>query len=360
MDGNFYRGEIYNMRMDGGWGSEEAASRPAVIISNDRGNEKCPTVMCAMLTTQFKYGAINVETLSSGRRSWIMCNQLKTLDKARAIKYLGSLNDEELASLEKGLMIAMSLNGDYDETEIENLEAEISEKDATIKKLEARIEEVEAEISEKDAELEKQIAESIHSDMWEKLYKKALEELVSVKMTGDIDRLMKEKASVVSAAVVAEVPEVKAPVEKAPEVKVAPVEAEPVKPEINTCTEADLKKIGCSALVAHSIVANRPYKAVDDLRRVPYLVTVTHKLIKDKVVCVPVVEKTTEEKPSGKLNINTATVEDMERIGISPKTAQMIRAYRNKNGKFKSLDELLNVPRWGNGCALKYGPMLEV
>ena len=196
--------------------------------------------------------------------------------------------------------------------------------------------------------------------MWEKLYKKALEELVSVKMTGDIDRLMKEKASVVSAAVVAEVPEVKAPVEKAPEVKVAPVEAEPVKPEINTCTEADLKKIGCSALVAHSIVANRPYKAVDDLRRVPYLVTVTHKLIKDKVVCVPVVEKTTEEKPSGKLNINTATVEDMERIGISPKTAQMIRAYRNKNGKFKSLDELLNVPRWGNGCALKYGPMLEV
>ena len=363
MDGEFYRGEIYLMRMDYGVGSEEGTTRPAVIVSSDRGNESCPTLMCAFMTSQLKYGAINVETMATGKRSWVMGNQLRSLDKQRALKYLGTLSDDDMAAVDKALCVAMSLGVSADESEIEELEAELDEKDAAIKEKDAEIEKKDeriAELEAKVAELDENTAATVHNDMWKKLYDKALDELVNIKMTGDIDRLMKEKSATVAA-----VPEVKTAVEKpqiekAPEVKVAPVEAEPVKPEINTCTEADLKKIGCSALVAHSIVANRPYKAVDDLRRVPYLVTVTYKLIKDKVVCVPVVEKTTEEKPSGKLNINTATVEDMERIGISPKTAQMIRAYRNKNGKFKSLDELLNVPRWGNGCALKYGPMLEV
>lgn len=359
MDGNFYRGEIYNMRLDGGWGSEEAAMRPALIISNDRGNENCPTVICAMLTTKFKYGAINVETTATGIRSWVMCNQLRSFDKTRALKYLGALNDEDMAAVEKALCVAMSLNGDYDESEIENLEAEISEKDAEIKEKDAEIEKLKARIAEKEAEISEKDAATVHNDMWKKLYEKALDTLVDVKMMGD---LAKRMADTPAASAV-----------KAPEVKVEPViEAAPVKPEINTCTEADLKKIGCSPVVAHSIVARRPYKSVADLRMVPYLTTVTYHLIKDKVNCEPVVEEKEEPKEepkkqpaapkkSGKVNVNTAAWEEIAAIGVGPQTAKEIIRYRKKVGKINSLDELKNATvRWGNGNAKKYGPMLEV
>ena len=64
---------------------------------------------------------------------------------------------------------------------------------------------------------------------------------------------------------------------------------------------------------------------------------------------------------SGKVNINT---DDWKTIaattGMSVQSAQNIVAYRNKNGKFIDLTDLLFVPRFGSRNMNKYGPMLEV
>ena len=47
---------------------------------------------------------------------------------------------------------------------------------------------------------------------------------------------------------------------------------------------------------------------------------------------------------SGKLNLNTASLEQLATLpGIGEKTAGNIYAYRNRVGKIKSLDELLNI-----------------
>ncbi len=53
----------------------------------------------------------------------------------------------------------------------------------------------------------------------------------------------------------------------------------------------------------------------------------------------------------GKLNINTATVEEMDSFlpGIGKTLAQNIVDYRNKNGRFKTIDELAKVDSIGNG-----------
>ncbi|MDP1994436.1 MAG: helix-hairpin-helix domain-containing protein [Ignavibacteria bacterium] len=47
---------------------------------------------------------------------------------------------------------------------------------------------------------------------------------------------------------------------------------------------------------------------------------------------------------SGKLNLNTASLEQLATLpGIGEKTAGNIYVYRNRVGKIKSLDELLNI-----------------
>ena len=59
---------------------------------------------------------------------------------------------------------------------------------------------------------------------------------------------------------------------------------------------------------------------------------------------------TVAQDPSGKLNINTATVAQLENLpGIGEKLAKAIVAYRKENGNFKSIGELTNVPGLGSG-----------
>jgi len=47
----------------------------------------------------------------------------------------------------------------------------------------------------------------------------------------------------------------------------------------------------------------------------------------------------------GKINVNTASVEDMQKsLGLSGKDAQAIAVYREQKGKFKDFEQLKNVP----------------
>jgi competence protein ComEA len=51
---------------------------------------------------------------------------------------------------------------------------------------------------------------------------------------------------------------------------------------------------------------------------------------------------------SGKVNINTASPEELQTLsGVGPVTASKIVDYRNKNGSFKTLDNLMDVPGIG-------------
>ncbi|HFQ90971.1 MAG TPA: helix-hairpin-helix domain-containing protein [Desulfobulbus sp.] len=57
----------------------------------------------------------------------------------------------------------------------------------------------------------------------------------------------------------------------------------------------------------------------------------------------------TGKKVAGKVNINTADAKALTQVtGIGPKTAANIIAYRKKHGRFKSVDDLLNVKGIGD------------
>jgi competence protein ComEA len=77
----------------------------------------------------------------------------------------------------------------------------------------------------------------------------------------------------------------------------------------------------------------------------------------------PAQDKPADSKaaPAPVVNINTAPAEQLERLpGVGPKTAARIIEYRQKNGGFKKIEELMNVRGIGEKAFLKMKPQLTV
>ncbi|MEQ1813207.1 MAG: ComEA family DNA-binding protein [Candidatus Nitrotoga sp.] len=61
------------------------------------------------------------------------------------------------------------------------------------------------------------------------------------------------------------------------------------------------------------------------------------------------------------VNLNTATMEELDAVnGIGPVKAQAILDHREKNGPFKSVDDLQNVKGFGNKSVNKLRSKLTV
>lgn len=71
--------------------------------------------------------------------------------------------------------------------------------------------------------------------------------------------------------------------------------------------------------------------------------------------------QTEEEKKESKININTASLEELQKVpGIGPVIAQRILDYRKEVGRFLSLDELREVKGIGEKTFEKLKPYLTI
>lgn len=112
----FKRGEIYYADLEGAIGSEQGGTRPIVIIQNDVGNKYSPTVIIAPITSQFLKTNlpthIQLVTGEGGlsKNSTVLLEQIRTIDKIRIKKRMGSITNESMNEINKGLAISIGLD----------------------------------------------------------------------------------------------------------------------------------------------------------------------------------------------------------------------------------------------------------
>jgi competence protein ComEA len=100
-------------------------------------------------------------------------------------------------------------------------------------------------------------------------------------------------------------------------------------------------------------------------RTVPSIVAVTALLTASfsavAVQGAPATQQAAKPAAAATVNINTASVTDLEGLpGVGAKTAARIVEYRQKNGPFKKIEELMNVRGLGEKNFLKLKSQLTV
>lgn len=111
------RGRIFKADIDGGFGSEQDGFRYVLIIQNDIGNEYSPTTIVAMLTTRVKkelptHSKIKkYKELGLNRKSIILLEQIRTIDKRRLKEYVAELPEEMMRQVENCINISLGMPG---------------------------------------------------------------------------------------------------------------------------------------------------------------------------------------------------------------------------------------------------------
>jgi len=92
------RGEIWLVSLDPTVGSEIKKSRPCVVVSPPELNENLRTVLVAPMTSKGFGAPFRVPVTHAGRRGLILLEQIRTVDKARMARRLGTVSKKVLAA----------------------------------------------------------------------------------------------------------------------------------------------------------------------------------------------------------------------------------------------------------------------
>jgi mRNA interferase MazF len=89
---NVKRFDVYLISLDPTRGSEIKKTRPCLIISPDEMNRHIRTVIIAPMTSTIKNYPTRVTTTFQKKRGQIVLDQIRTVDKQRLIKKLGTIS----------------------------------------------------------------------------------------------------------------------------------------------------------------------------------------------------------------------------------------------------------------------------
>lgn len=102
------RGEVWLINLDPTVGSEIRKSRPCVIVSPPEMHDHLRTVIAAPMTTGARPAPYRIQITFLGKRGLILLDQIRTVDKARLARRLGSVSPTTLAATLRTLQEAFA------------------------------------------------------------------------------------------------------------------------------------------------------------------------------------------------------------------------------------------------------------
>lgn len=111
---NVKRGDIYYADLSPVVGCEQGGTRPVLIVQNNVGNYHSPTVIVAILTSKIKKKLPTHINVDSGEgnlsvSSTVLLEQLRTIDKDRLQRYIGSVSDEKMNEVDQAMLVSLGL-----------------------------------------------------------------------------------------------------------------------------------------------------------------------------------------------------------------------------------------------------------
>lgn len=109
------RGELYWVSLDPTIGSEIAKTRPALIISNDVGNQFADRVIAAPISSGSTDKVYPFEVLlpageaGLGKPSKVLLDQIRTLDKQRLGNRIGALTDQRMEEVNRAIRLSLAV-----------------------------------------------------------------------------------------------------------------------------------------------------------------------------------------------------------------------------------------------------------
>lgn len=96
-------------------GAEIKKTRPALILQNDIGNRYSPLTIVAAITSHYEERLyphqVSVPAPEGGMHvnSTVLLNQLRSVDKRRLVKRLGTLKPDTMLRVDRALQISLGL-----------------------------------------------------------------------------------------------------------------------------------------------------------------------------------------------------------------------------------------------------------
>lgn len=94
---------IVLVNLDPTIGSEIQKTRPCVIISPDELNDYLRTIVIAPMTTKSHTYPTRIKVNLNNKEGWVVIDQIRTIDKSRIIKKLGTLSPAEIVKCKRAI-----------------------------------------------------------------------------------------------------------------------------------------------------------------------------------------------------------------------------------------------------------------
>ena len=95
--------DVFLINLDPAVGHEIKKTRPCLVVSPDEMNRHIATVIIAPMTTKSRAYPTRVKVTFKRKTGWIVIDQIRTVDKRRLVKKLGTITGQTILNVKATL-----------------------------------------------------------------------------------------------------------------------------------------------------------------------------------------------------------------------------------------------------------------